>query len=63
MLIANPDSTWSEFAKYYNNEDRNKPVVNVRDNNIEEIINGELRLSNNFLITSSIRIETKPIIQ
>jgi len=38
MLIANPDSTWSEFAKYYNNEDRNKPVVNVRDNSIEEII-------------------------
>ncbi len=38
MLIANPDSTWSEFAKYYNNEDRNKPVVNVRDNNIEQII-------------------------
>ena len=36
------------------------PIIN---GNTEEIINGELRLSNNFLITSSIRIEIKPIIQ
>ena len=31
--------------------------------NIKEITCGELKLSNNFLITSSIKIDIKPIIQ
>ena len=36
------------------------PIIN---GNIEEIICGELKLSNNFLITSSTKIDIKPIIQ
>ena len=37
MLISNRDSTWSEFATYYDNSDGSKPVMPI-DWKIEDIV-------------------------
>ena len=37
MLIPNRDSTWSEFAQYYNNSSGGKPVMPI-DWSVEHII-------------------------